>query len=310
MKMKTSKNGREFISGHEGNPLTAYLDPVGIPTIGHGFTMRSPQVRQELAKLGIKKLVPGKTKITAKQSDDIFAAVLEKEFEPVVNNQMPENRTVKPNMFDAMISATWNLGPKFMGWRWIRPWRDNGNVSESARIWSESYNTAGGRKLPGLVRRRKEEALLFEQGVYTGVKEGTPRKPTKEPPLMPDGLTKEAQEILKSLGWDIKVDGWFGEKTKEAILEYQKNHPHLKNDGILGPATIAQLRRDVLAKKQAVTETLGVSIPSGFAAFFTGLPWYWIMLGVATIILLYFAWRYRDVLQRRYNNWRGIEVEV
>jgi hypothetical protein len=133
---------------------------------------------------------------------------------------------------------------------------------------------------------------------------------TKEAPLMPDGLTKEAQEILKSLGWDIKVDGWFGEKTKEAILEYQKSHPHLKNDGILGPATIAQLRRDVLAKKQAVTETLGVSIPSGFAAFFTGLPWYWIMLGVAAIILLYFAWRYRDVLQRRYNKWRGIEVEV
>ena len=34
---------------HEGNPLTAYLDPVGVPTIGTGFTMRSDSVRRELA---------------------------------------------------------------------------------------------------------------------------------------------------------------------------------------------------------------------------------------------------------------------
>ena len=39
---KVSEKGRKFIRLHEGNPLTAYLDPVGVPTIGTGFTMKSP----------------------------------------------------------------------------------------------------------------------------------------------------------------------------------------------------------------------------------------------------------------------------
>jgi len=36
----TSQRGRAFLRGHEGNPLTCYLDSVGVPTIGQGFTMR------------------------------------------------------------------------------------------------------------------------------------------------------------------------------------------------------------------------------------------------------------------------------
>lgn len=31
--MKVSKRGRAFISAHEGNPLTAYLDPVRVPKL-------------------------------------------------------------------------------------------------------------------------------------------------------------------------------------------------------------------------------------------------------------------------------------
>ena len=72
----TSPRGRAFLRGHVGNPLTCYLDPVGIPTIGQGFTMRSSAVRSALAKRGIAKLVPGKTRITSQQSDDILLEVL------------------------------------------------------------------------------------------------------------------------------------------------------------------------------------------------------------------------------------------
>lgn len=82
--MQVSEKGLKFIAGHEGNPLTGYLDPVGVPTIGVGFTMRSPAVKREMAKLGIKKIIPGKTKITAAQSEKIFSAVLADEFVPVV----------------------------------------------------------------------------------------------------------------------------------------------------------------------------------------------------------------------------------
>ena len=36
MAMNTSSKGRAFIRAHEGNPLTCYLDPIGVPTIGPG----------------------------------------------------------------------------------------------------------------------------------------------------------------------------------------------------------------------------------------------------------------------------------
>ncbi len=309
--MHVSKQGRAFIAGHEGNPLTCYLDPVGVPTIGIGFTMRSAAVRKELAKLGIMKLVPGKTKITAAQSDAIFAAVLASaEFEGAVNKGSPKNRAVKQHMFDAMTSACYNLGGGFMGWRWKTPWADRGDVAGSAEIWANNYNKAGGRKLAGLVRRRKEEARLFAEGRYTGVKEGAPRVEQPAAPKAADPVVKEAQEILTKLGIPVEVDGWYGPKTKAAILAYQKMHPHLVNDGILGPATMAQLRRDVVAVKDAVSKGLpgvtGVSALSWVA----GLPWGWIALGAAVLVVGYFAWRYRDMIQRRWNKLRGKTVEV
>lgn len=104
----TSPRGRAFMRGHEGNPLTCYLDPVGIPTIGTGFTMRSAAVRRAMSKLGITKLVPGKTKITAAQSDSIFDAVLADEFEAAVVASSPASR--KQHQMDAAVSAIYNLG--------------------------------------------------------------------------------------------------------------------------------------------------------------------------------------------------------
>lgn len=38
------------------------LNPVGVPTIGTGFTMRSVACRRALGELGITRLVPGKKK--------------------------------------------------------------------------------------------------------------------------------------------------------------------------------------------------------------------------------------------------------
>lgn len=87
--MRTSAKGRAFLRAHEGSVRTAYLDPVNVPTIGVGFTMRSTAVRAALAKLGIAKLVPGKTKLTDAQIDSVFAEVLAAEFEPAVAKGMP-----------------------------------------------------------------------------------------------------------------------------------------------------------------------------------------------------------------------------
>ncbi|WP_457813487.1 glycoside hydrolase family protein [Sinorhizobium meliloti] len=303
----TSPRGRAFMRGHEGNPLTCYLDPVGVPTIGTGFTMRSAAVGRALARLGITKLVPGKTKITAEQSDAIFAAVLAEEFEPAVIASSPASR--KQHQMDAAVSAIYNLGTGAMEWTWADLWRA-GKVKEAAAYLGNHYNTADGKKLPGLVRRRKEEAELFLSGRYASpggaVKEATPKPPRKS-----DAVVKEAQEILSSKGFNPgAIDGWMGEKTREAIIAYQKAHPHLVADGILGPATLSQLRRDAKALREAATKGAGSAVGSGALAFMAGLPWGWVALGVAVLALGYAAYRYRDVIARSWNTWRGKEVRV
>ncbi|WP_457660129.1 glycoside hydrolase family protein [Sinorhizobium medicae] len=302
----TSPRGRAFMRGHEGNPLTCYLDPVGVPTIGTGFTMRSPAVRRALGKLGINKLVPGKTKITAEQSDSIFTAVLADEFEPAVVRGSPKNRS--QHQMDAAVSAIYNLGVGAMQWTWADFWRA-GKAKEAAAYLGSHYNTAKGKTLPGLVRRRKEEADLFLNGRYAtdaAVKESTPK-----PPRKPDAVVKEAQEILTSKGFNPgAIDGWMGEKTREAVIAYQKAHPHLEADGILGPATLSQLRRDAKALREAATKGAGSAVGSGALAFMAGLPWGWIAAGALLLAVGYVAYRYRDVIVRRWNSWRGEEAKV
>lgn len=303
---KISTQGRAFVRLHEGNPLTCYLDPVGIPTIGTGFTMGSDSVRRELAKIGITKLVPGKTKITAAQSDVILDAVLVAEYVPAVVAGSPNDR--KQHELDATASVTFNLGVGAMNWTWAELWR-KGQIKKAAAHLASNYNTAKGKKLPGLARRRKEEALLFEKGIYTGV--GVTKDVTAAPPVLPDPVVKEAQELLTTAGLNPgAIDGWMGEKTKAAVIAYQKAHPHLIADGIIGPATIAQLRRDAGAAKDVVTKGASSAAGSGLLAFTAGLPWGWIAAGVLVVVVGYVAYRNRDVIARRWNSWRRKEVVV
>ncbi len=311
MTTTTSERGRAFLRAHEGNPLTCYLDPVGVPTIGTGFTMRSKAVRAALAKLGINKLVPGKTKITAAQSDAILLEVLAAEFEPAVVAGSPADR--KQHQMDAATSAVFNLGTGAMGWQWAKLWRA-GDVKSAAAYLGSHYNTAGGKRLAGLVRRRKEEAMLFAGGHYTGITtrpEGVPRTATEKKPALQDPVIREAQEILTAKGFNPgAIDGWMGEKTKAAVIAYQKAHPHLVADGIIGPATLSQLRRDAAALRGAVTKSVSGATGSGVLAFTAGLPWGWIAAGVAVAVVGYVAYRNRDVIQRWWNTKRGKEAVV
>lgn len=307
-----SPEGKAFVDGHEGNVLTCYLDPVKIPTIGRGYTMRSDSCRRELAKLGITKLVPGKTKITRAQSDTIFSAVIQAEYMPAVVASAPA--TIKQHQADAACSAAFNLGVGVMKWEWAKLWRA-GKIAEAAAYLGSHYNTAGGKKLSGLVRRRKEEALLFERGIYSGVSsvrpEGVARNAIETPPALPDPVVKEAQELLTSAGLNPgAIDGWMGEKTKEAVIAYQKAHPHLVADGVIGPATLAQLRRDATAAREALMQATGGGIGSALAAWHTGLPWGLIAAGVVAVALAYVAYRNRDLIARRWNTFRGVEVPV
>ncbi|WP_150524036.1 glycoside hydrolase family protein [Roseibium sediminis] len=298
--MHTSKSGVAFLEGHEGFVARAYLDPAGIVTIGTGFTNSSRVARGYFGR----KIRLGDT-ITRDQNREILRAALKEEYEPPVRTAAPKG--AKQHEFDAAVSAVFNLGPKFVTWKAFRLWQ-KGQKDAAAQVWAANYNKAGGRKLAGLVRRRKEEAHLFLTGEYAGIGEGVQRDVTSQP-SKPDPVVKEAQEALTRFGFDPgKIDGWMGRRTKAAVLAYQKTHPHLTNDGIIGPATLAQLRRDAVAAKETLTQGGGLSVVSTLGAFFSGLPWGYFALAAVVLALVWFGWRYRDVWQRRFNTLFGREV--
>lgn len=55
--------------------------------------------------------------------------------------------------------------------------------------------------------------------------------------------TSVVQEYLNKLGFDVKVDGWMGPKTAEAVNKYQAMNG-LKVDGLVGPETKACMLRN------------------------------------------------------------------
>ena len=302
MTMHVSPKGRQFIFGEEGNPKTAYLDIGGVVTVGPGLSNNSKTVVKILGKLKRGQ------KYSDAELDRAFAAVLASETEPAVLKGLPGSSQEE---FDGAASGTYNLGPAYPSWQWAKLWRA-GKKHAAFDYVRTHYNTVKGKKVTGLVNRRKREADLMEFGRYgAGVTEGTPRAAMAEQPAAPDPMVREAQKILTDRGFDPgAVDGWMGPKTKSAIEAYQKFHPDLTDDGILGPATMTQLRRDAATVTSAVKSASGSGVAAAAATYSIGFRWDWIAVAVAVVIViavLYTLWKYRDAISRRWHTITGKE---
>ena len=77
---------------------------------------------------------------------------------------------------------------------------------------------------------------------------GLETEPDKETSATLLPASEEIQRLLVNRGYDLKVDGVYGAKTKEAVVRFQKrwndnNSEHLVTDGIVGPKTLERLKR-------------------------------------------------------------------
>lgn len=293
--LTTSERGKQFIATHEGVVLRAYKDVVGVWTIGVGHTARAGGV---VPKAGMT--------ITRDQAMEILESDLRK-FEKRVNARGCFDRQFA---FDGATSFDFNTG-RIHNATWVKRYAE-GNLTaaeQSIMAWVK----AGGRTIKGLVNRRNAERRLIFYKDYGVLKhaEGIQRSnPEPEKPKEKDPMVEEAQELLTARGFNPgAIDGWWGKNTKAAVLEYQKTHPHLTNDGILGPATMAQLRRDAQAVKDTMQKGGGTVVGSGVLSFFAGLPWWLVVAGVAALVVLYFGWRYRDIIAARLNKLFGREFD-
>lgn len=284
MDMEVSHDGLSFLERHEGVVLTAYRDAGGVLTIGAGLTASS----------GVIVPKPGMT-ITAEEASRLLKLALQRNYEPAVRRAMPGADQCE---FDGGVSFHFNTGAIDRA-SWVKALLkgDGNGVRSGLMLWVKG----GGRVLPGLKRRRLEEADLILDGIYAAQ---TP-KPKRRPGMAVITLrlsTKEMADVRKAfsaLGYDPGASPDFVDEA--AVRAFQADHD-LTVDGILGRATLTTLQRRLDARRSVGQTIAG----SGGGALATQVPGVGaslsdptILAGVgvaATLSLLYLAWTYRDVV--------------
>lgn len=209
---KIGQAGLALIKQFEGCRLAAYQCSAGAWTIGYGHTA------------GVHKGM----KITQAQADEYLKQDIAK-FEKYINNTsyVPFTDKLNQNQFDALVSFAFNLGQgnvkKLCTGRTI-------NQIPSAM---QQYCKAAGKTLPGLQRRRKAEAALYNKKLEnctgtTAVKESE----NYNMKIIKKGSKGNAVKVWQII-IGVTADGNFGSGTESATKTWQKKHG-LAADGIVG----------------------------------------------------------------------------
>jgi len=185
-----SDKALELIKEFEGLRLDAYRDPVGVLTIGYGYTND--------AGFG-PGVSPGDT-WTAEQAEDMlregvmrFAGNIQSHF------------AIKPNpdQFGAFVSLAYNIGwQSFIKSTALKRWNagDVRGAAEAVTWW----NKAGGKVLRGLTRRREAEAALILAEKPVGKVEVDP---PREKPVQSSTVKASAAQIAGAAGGGIAAVG-------------------------------------------------------------------------------------------------------
>jgi GH24 family phage-related lysozyme (muramidase) len=158
--MKLSQNGAAFIASFEGfvNEGKPYNDPTNHATIGFGHLIhRGPVTDADRQQWG---------QLSREQAWNLLLEDMEAEgYAPAVRRLITVR--LNQNQFDALVSATYNLGTGWLEGSDLRRRLNAGDYAaarpELAKfIKGEDDRTGQMVTFEGLVRRRKEEADLFE----------------------------------------------------------------------------------------------------------------------------------------------------
>lgn len=142
--MRISPKGIALIKKWEGLRLKAYYCSANVLTIGWGSTG--------------KHVTPDMV-ITEKEAEELLKKDLFR-FEIGVKNLCPR---VNQNQFDALVSFAFNLGLGALQRSTLRMKVNRGEYDHVPAEFKK-WVRGGGRILPGLVKRREEEAKLFIEG--------------------------------------------------------------------------------------------------------------------------------------------------
>lgn len=143
-----TKEGLQLIKDFEGFRAKAYRDPVNIWTIGYGFTYYKDGT----------KVKQGDT-ITKEEAEELLYYMVEKNYGTYVDKYVTSK--INPLQRDALVSFAYNCGNANLKSSTLLK-KVNANPSDpSIRNEFSKWCYAGGKRLPGLERRRKAEADLY-----------------------------------------------------------------------------------------------------------------------------------------------------
>lgn len=138
----------DFVAAWEGFRANAYLDAVGIWTIGYGQTRgvrEGDTVTREEARADLEE--------TLTRDGQVLQAFM--------------TREPSQQQFDALLSLAYNCGVQRIGESGVMFRFNNGWDRDCADriLW---WDKAGGRVLSGLHKRREAERAIYLDGDYSG----------------------------------------------------------------------------------------------------------------------------------------------
>lgn len=150
--MKHSNKCMALVKKYEGFSSIPYKCPAGVWTIGYGTTNYPSG----------KKVLRSDRSITEQEASEFLNNQLLRFSRQVHQFILEKKLTINQNQFDALVSFSYNLG--------LTPLFGEGKalniaiLTENPNLVAEAmkrYVFAKGVKLPGLVKRRDEEAALY-----------------------------------------------------------------------------------------------------------------------------------------------------
>lgn len=157
--MKTSDIGIDLIKSFEGLRTRPYRCEARLWTIGYGHVLYPEQNNLKLNDRDSFQLKPADDReFTTDEIDDLLRSDLD-HFERGVLGYCPGSADCQKH-FDALVSFCFNLGVGSLQSSTLRQKYNRGDFEGAAGEFLK-WTKAAGKVLPGLVRRRQAESLLF-----------------------------------------------------------------------------------------------------------------------------------------------------
>ncbi len=157
--MKVSKEAIEGIKKDEGVRTRCYRCPALLWTVGVGHVIDPHHIRVKLDERKGLSIPDGWDRVLSMAEVDAILAADLATFERGVLRLCPGGLT--QGRFDALVSFSFNVGLGNLQRSTIRMKHNRGDFEGAAEAFM-AWTKAGGKELPGLVKRRKHERALYE----------------------------------------------------------------------------------------------------------------------------------------------------